>query len=124
MSGRLEAADSGIDFITEMLESVAAECGSGKPRGCLVMNTATEFAQNDPDIARLVREGVEAFGAVFHQAIRRAQEEGDVPAGKDARVLARFLVTNMSGLRTMAKAGMAEKDLEATSRVVIEALCT
>lgn len=122
MCERLASAETGIGFITQMLESVAAECSTGKPRGCLVMNTATEFAQKDPEIARLVRESIAAFRSVFRRAIRQAQAEGDIPAHKDAAVLARFVVTNMSGLRTLAKAGTSERDLKATIRVVIAGL--
>lgn len=122
MSRRLDCSETGIGFITGMLESVAAESGSATPRGCLVMNTATEFAQKDPEVARLVRESIEAFTAVFQRAVRRAQEEGDIPADADAAVLARFAVTNMSGLRTLAKAGVARSDLEATIRTATAAL--
>jgi len=122
MTQRLDAAETGIGFIRMMLESAAAESGSPSARGCLVMNTATEFAQKDAQIARLVGEGITAFSAVFRKAIRRAQAEGDVPAGKDPGVMARFVVTNMSGLRTLAKAGVPLKSLRATVRLVLATL--
>lgn len=122
MSQRLDAAESGIGFIRHMLEAAAAESGDPRARGCLVMNTATEFAQRDPQVARLVGEGIAAFTAVFRRAVRRSQSEGDVPGDKDPTVLARFLVTNMSGLRTLAKAGVPLKSLKATVWLVLSTL--
>jgi TetR/AcrR family transcriptional repressor of nem operon len=122
MTERLDASASGIDFIRQMLESAAAESGSPSARGCLVMNTATEFAQKDPQVARLVGESIAAFSAVFRKAIRRAQAEGEVSSAKDASVLARFVVTNMSGLRTLAKAGVPLKSLKAVVQTVIASL--
>lgn len=122
MSQRLEASKTGIGFIRQMLEAAAAESGDPKARGCLVMNTATEFAQKDPQVARLVGEGITAFSAVFRRAIRRAQSEGDVPADKDPGVLARYVVTNMSGLRTLAKAGVPLKSLKTNVGLVLATL--
>lgn len=119
MSQRLDAAATGVDFIRQMLESAAAESGKPGARGCLVLNTATEFAQKDAQIARLVAGGIAAFRAVFRKAIRRAQTEGDVPPERDPGELAQFVVTNMSGLRTLAKAGTPAKALKATISLVI-----
>lgn len=122
MSERLAAAGSGLAFIREMLESVALESGKGIPRGCLVMNTAGEFSQKDPEVARLIGESIAAFTEVFRRAVKRAQKEGEIPLHKDATRLARFIVTNMSGLRTLAKAGTSARDLRSTAQMVIEAL--
>lgn len=122
MSERLAGSTSGLKFIRAMLHSVADECGPGGRRGCLVMNTATELAQRDRRVASLVAESIEAFVRVFRRAVERAQLEGEIPAGESPTRLARFIVTNMSGLRTLAKAGMAPRTLRATADVVIEAL--
>lgn len=124
MSQRLAAADSGLAFIREMLEAVPLECGKGSPRGCLVMNTAGEFSQKDPQVARLVGQGIAAFRHVFRQAVTRAQSEGDIPGNKNATGLARFIVSNMSGLSTLAKAGTPPKELRATAKIVVQALQT
>lgn len=121
MSERLERARSGLGFIKGMLESVAAETHV-PPRGCLVMNTASEFSQKDPEVARLVEEGISAFTEVFRRAVTRAQAEGDIPRDKDPGMVASFLVTNMSGLRTLAKAGMPARTLRSTVRMVIQTI--
>ncbi|MFU8813833.1 MAG: TetR/AcrR family transcriptional regulator [Pseudomonadales bacterium] len=123
MGARLAAAPSGLAFIREMLESVAAESAAGShPRGCFVMNMAGEFSQTDPRVAQLIAESIAAFTGVFRKAVKRAQAEGEIPERKSASRLARFLVANMSGLRTLAKAGAGAKSLNDTAQVVVEAL--
>ncbi len=122
MSERLAASDSGLSFIRDMLEAVALESRKGIPRGCLVMNTAAEFSQKDPEVARLVAQSIRAFTAVFRNAVTRAQREGDIPHHRDPSRLARFIVTNMSGLRTLSKGGTSARDLRATAQLVMEAL--
>ena len=122
MSERMAAAPNALTFIREMLESVEHECKRGSPRGCLIMNTAGEWSQKDPAIARRVRDSINAFSAVFRTAVRQAQAEGDIPADKDPAEMARFIVANMSGLRTLAKAGAGPKTLRTSALIATRAL--
>ena len=52
-------------------------------------------------------DGMLHFEAVFSEAVLRAQREGDIAPERDARALARYLVSSRSGLKTMVKAGLA-----------------
>jgi TetR/AcrR family transcriptional regulator, transcriptional repressor for nem operon len=119
----LDLASSGLVFIRAFLETVLQEArGLREPRGCLVLNTANEFAQRDPSIARGVAHGLERFRKVLVSAVRRGQDEGDIRTDQDARTLAHFLMSNMSGLRTLAKGGADEKALRGIIDVVLDAL--
>lgn len=119
----LNQAASGRHFIKDMLSSVASEACSGeKPRGCLVMNTANEFAQGDPTVAEWVAQGVDRFTAVFKAAVQRAQKEGTIAADKDPDVLARFLVSSMSGLKTMVKAGIGGEEIKRIIQIALRAI--
>lgn len=123
MSSRFQAADSGLEFIVESLNSVAEEAALPEGRiGCLVMNSANEFAQEDPIVAELVNEGIAAFEDLFFMAVQRAQEEGDISADENPYLLARYLVTSRSGLKTMAKAGATRRSLEEVIDVILKTL--
>ena len=120
---RLRHAKSGLAFIEETLASVGGEaCRMGRPRGCLFMNSASEFAQRDPAIDKLVREGVGKMTDLFMEAVTRAQKEGEISAKRNPRSLARYLVNNLSGLNALAKAGMDPKSLSDIVGVVVTAL--
>ncbi len=123
LKAMLSNARSGRQFIEKIFFSVADEVkGKNSRRGCLVMNTASEFAQSDPVIARLVKQGTKGFYDVFETAVRRAQNEGDIPANKDARTLAIYLVSSMSGLKTQVKAGASAVDINSTAKIILSAL--
>jgi len=123
MLDSLNQAPSGRQFIEDRLSSVASEaCSDEKPRGCLVMNTANEFAQGDPAVAEWVAQGVDRFTAIFEAAVRRAQSEGDIAADNDPEVLARFLVSSMSGLKTMVKAGLGGSEVKDIIQIVLRAI--
>ncbi len=113
MTGALQKAPSGRAFLRSMLRSAAHETTTAvPPKGCLIMNTASEFSGRDPVISKLVEDGTKCFAKVFQAAIERAQSEGEVDQSKNSQILARFMVTTMSGLKTMAKAGMPGSAIE------------
>ncbi|MEE9327030.1 MAG: TetR/AcrR family transcriptional regulator [Cocleimonas sp.] len=107
---QLKQADTGKAFIENLFSCVAEETvGVDARRGCLLMNTASEFAQTDDEIADLVSESLVKITAIFERAVVQAQQEGDISANKDAHDLAVYLLSNMSGLKNMVKAG-ADKE--------------
>lgn len=123
MRARLEQAATGWAFIEETFVGVADGAERGlETRGCLLMNTASEFGQRDPAVAALVADGLSCFASVFRDAVVRAQAEGAIPPQRDPQVLADYLVANMSGLRTMAKAGMDSARLRDVARNILRGL--
>lgn len=113
---QMKLADSSRDFLENLFRNVASETsGPDARRGCLLMNTANEFAQTDSEIAGLVAGSIEHLTNIFEQAILQAQDEDKISKDKDARSLAIYLVSSMSGLKNMVKAGA---DRETIKRIV------
>lgn len=118
-----DKAESGRTFIESSLRGVAEETiGPDARIGCLLMNTASEFAQSDPVIARLVSEGVEGSTAVFEAAVRRAQQSGEVPRSKDPRVAGVYLVSIMAGMKNLVKAGADAATIKLVADTALTAL--
>lgn len=123
MTSALEQAPSGKTFLRNMLMAAARDAATNEfPKGCLIMNTATEFSGRDAIVADLVGEGARQFVGVFQSAIERAQSNGEISASKNAEVLARYVVSTISGLKTMAKAGLPAATIEEVAEVALSAL--
>ncbi|MGV3756046.1 MAG: TetR/AcrR family transcriptional regulator [Verrucomicrobiota bacterium] len=123
LSDSLEEAPSGLEFIRGIFEGVADGTKNEFGRaGCLVMNTATEFAQRDTAIARLVNDAFKRFEEVFLRAIKRAQQEGAISQRADADSLALFLTTNLGGLKAMARAGAAPDQIRRVVKITLACL--
>jgi len=123
LSGQLNKNSSGKTFITTLFNSVTDEaCGPNARRGCLLMNTANEFAQNDAKISELVSRGIEHCIDIFELAIKQAQQQGEIAKDRDARVLATYLLSSMSGIKNMVKAGTDKKSIKQITDVVLTAL--
>ncbi len=123
LQSKLSKTSSGKAFIQTLFRNVAKETtGTDGRRGCLLMNTASEFAQADPEIAELVSRSINNLTQVFELAIEQGQQQGDIPADKNKHELANYLVSSMSGLKNMVKAGANSKSIKQTANIVLSAL--
>ncbi len=114
---------SGLDGIEEVFRrSVDGLVGSEPRRGCLLANSAVELAPHDPEVADRISRYVRRTEEAFAGALVRAQGAGEIPARSDPAVLARFLVSNLHGMRVLARAGTDRRTLEDAARVALEAL--
>ena len=91
-------------------------------RGCLLANSAVECAPHDQEVAEKISRYVLRTEAAFEGALVRARCAGDIPANSDTKALARFLVSNLHGLRVLARAGAERAALEDAARVALNAL--
>mgnify|MGYP001104971623 FL=1 len=118
-----QAAPSGLAFIEGTL--LAALDDERRPNhgcGCLVLNTANEFAQRDPEVAAVVAREIGRMRELMGEAVRRAQREGDVPAALDAAAAAHYLVCALGGMKTLAQAGVDATGLRDSVAFVLRAL--
>jgi TetR/AcrR family transcriptional repressor of nem operon len=114
-------AENGIRDGLEMLfETVITDNNQG--RGCLLVNCATEVALHDARAATVVREGLNDLTHVIATRVRQGKEDGDLDTGADPEALARGLITFITGLRIMAKAGMDRRSLRTMARQALESL--
>ena len=119
----LENSSSGLEFIEELLLSSASEAKRTEVRrGCLLMNTASEFAQKDAEVAARVTIAFDCLRGLLTAAIRRGQQEGDITGEEDAQVLANYLLSSLAGIKTVVKSGADEKKVRDIVAIVIRAL--
>ncbi len=119
----LAQSPSAMVFIRSFVESVLDEArGVCEARGCLVLNTVNEFGRSDPEVASSIAEGLARIHGVMLSAVQRAQAEGDIPPQHDAVTLANYLVSSMSGLKTLSKAGADEASLRGIIEMVLASL--
>ncbi|MER7762283.1 TetR/AcrR family transcriptional regulator [Streptomyces sp. NPDC097619] len=107
MLAELSRPGPALPAVREVVRRFAAEAGSDGERrriGCFVTNTATELAPHDPAAARRVELSWEQAETLLHAALARAQAQGELPADRDPRALARMLLVLMQGLRVVGKA--------------------
>jgi TetR/AcrR family transcriptional repressor of nem operon len=119
----LVEAPSGRAFIESVLLASAGEASNPEmKRGCLLMNSATEFAQKDAAIAGRINSGLGGLKSIFAAAVSRGQGEGGISQDVDPDVLADYLVTCVGGLKTVVKGGTDAKTVHEVVGVIMRAL--
>ena len=81
-------------------------------RGCFIINTTTELAASDPDVAERINLNQKRQIACFTDAIQSAKDSGDISSDIEPEALALFLSNTMKGIRVMAKMNPSREDLE------------
>ncbi|MDU0460719.1 MAG: TetR/AcrR family transcriptional regulator [Geobacteraceae bacterium] len=118
------AAPTGLAFIELVLLSSVNE--SRQPlelrRGCLLMNTASEFAQKDNEVALQIATGFEGLRAIMAEAVQRGQAEGEISVDLVPEQAASYLISCIGGLKTAVKGGADEQRVRDIVALTMRAL--
>ena len=118
---QLEAMDNPVAAIRTLFDSLIAESEADVERkGCLLVNTALDLPNQSEEVQRMVTAALEDFEQFFLRTIERAQERGEVPAKLDAREAAKSLLTQVVGLRVLARGVFDAKSLKAIGTQALE----
>lgn len=105
-----------------LLRLAEAPAGDPRRRGCMVVNAAMERIPADSATAERVAAHLRKDEDVLAAALRRGRRSGEIPPGRDARALARFLVATIQGLRVVGKATADPATLRDVVAVALDAV--
>ncbi|MFF5935891.1 TetR/AcrR family transcriptional regulator [Streptomyces sp. NPDC012508] len=102
----LSAPGPALPPVRALIRRFAAEAGAEEARlnGCFVTNSAAELGPHDEAVARRVERSWDHIETLIHAALVRARAQGELPADRDPRALARMLLVLAQGLRVVGKA--------------------
>lgn len=110
------------DCFAALLLGICTESRADHERGCLLLSANLERNADDKDIAALVRSNQAEVEVIFEDALRRAQQAGELAPDKDPAALASFLLATIQGMRQAARAASNRAALERTARVALSTL--
>ncbi|MDI1429131.1 TetR/AcrR family transcriptional regulator [Polyangium sorediatum] len=119
---RLQAEESPLTAIEQVLMAVAAETPAERARGCMYVSSIVELAQKDPEVASLARSGTILCETAFERIVREGKRKGEITPCVDERKAGRFLLATVQGLRVMAKAGSTPETLRDIAAVALTSL--
>ena len=120
---QLEAMDDPVASIRTLFDSLIAESQADvECKGCLLVNTALDLPNHSEDIQEMVTSALEDLRRFFERTIRLAQERSQVPANLDPRQAATSLLTQVVGLRVLARGAFDADSLKAIGSQALEAI--
>ena len=93
--------------------------GSGNPKGCLFLHTATGCTTVPEPVLAQVRASIRASPEQIHSALAR---DPSLARRSDLAAVARFLATQATGITTLAGLGVGHRELDEAAEVALRVL--
>lgn len=91
-------------------------------KGCLMINTATELADQDDEIRQRLDQMFQSHEQQFCKVLRQAQADGELAADKEPEALARFLLMGVRGLKVYSQTRTSRDQLEGLVKTLLSVL--
>ena len=91
-------------------------------KGCFMVNSCTELANQDTDVRHLVKENRETMEKVFSAIIQEGQETGEFPNKTDSLSLAKYLYNTVTGLRGSMQGDATVEELKSVADISVSTL--
>ncbi len=82
------------------------------PKGCLMVNSATELAVIDPEVGAILQRMFTRNQRKFSTLLGQAQLHGELSANLDPDALASYLNNAFTGIRVMTKVSTSDQELD------------
>ena len=107
-------------FLKNLLENVIAEAALKKKKGCLLVNTVNELSYRDKKVSKAVSVAFNNVENVIRLAVEQGKKEGTIKTSVRTETLVNYIITNISGLRTMVKSGVDEARLSSVVSMIMK----
>ncbi|MEU1084743.1 TetR/AcrR family transcriptional regulator [Streptomyces sp. NPDC005908] len=113
----------GWELLREVLVAAVDEivC-DGSRRACLMVGAAVGRIADDPQVSAHVRSTSAMLEDALAQVVAEAQTDGQFSEERDARDMARYLVTTMHGLRVMGAINPDRASLTGVAELALDTL--
>ena len=110
----LQAEGSALEQIKGMFEMLLKQAGSKGHKGCLIVNTAIEFAglDRESEVLKSVRRAFSTLQKGIKQTLQQAVKNKELPSTYNVDSQAVFLAGSIQGIMLMAKTGATKATLQ------------
>src|SRR2546421_12879866 len=122
MQKMLNETPSVKDGFGKLLYGLAGETREQHERGCLLLSANLQRDPKDAVVKDFLQDNQVRVEAIFVQALRRAQKQGELSPKDDPAALGRFFVVTIQGMRAMARLKSDRRALEQLDNVATSVL--
>jgi AcrR family transcriptional regulator len=103
-------------------QNVKAVTAPGRPVGCFSVQTGLACSPDNAEISQTLVRARRGGELALRDRLKRARQEGDLPADVDPGDLARYVMTVSEGIAVHAAAGVTRRELNRTVDLAIRVL--
>ena len=112
----------GLENIKAFFTNRINYAASSDCNGCMVINAAIEKELIEAKAFHMVQKALSGHEDAFCLCLEAARDKGEIPAGKDCRAMAGYLMTFSAGMMVMCKTEPEIKALAASVDVALSVL--
>jgi len=118
----LNNADTPLKGIENFFGELINKTQNNKDQGCLVVNTLLEMSSHNSTIQTQANNLLEANENELFKALEKAKTLGELTSNANPKVLAKYLMVNIWGLRVLAKTGSMHGQTQSRDEVLEQIL--
>jgi TetR/AcrR family transcriptional repressor of nem operon len=119
----LNRPSAGVQAIREFFRLTIRTMTGESPRsGCLIANTITELASDDPAALLRCNRSREQLERSFRRALGQARDRGELSPHVNVDAVATLLVSHNYGLNALVKTGATAEELDAATEALLAGL--
>lgn len=108
----LHRPGSARDAIEDYFRDVVERCAQDLDRqGCFLAHSAVEVAPHDLEVEKRLMASLQRIESAFFDALVLARKQGEISTRRDLREVARFLTSNLQGIRVVARVNKNREQL-------------
>jgi AcrR family transcriptional regulator len=119
---RLQARESAIEGMRDMLEGLAADDDALRALGCMGVASACEFGTSEPELSDLRGKSSAYLRSRVLKRVREGQAAGEIDASLDAGEAAGYILMSMTGIQLAARSGAKAAELRRLARFAVDRL--
>lgn len=119
---RLQAHESAIEGLRDMLENLAVDDDAERALGCMGVVSACEFGTSEPALSDLRGKSFTHLRNKLLKRIREGQATGEIDASLEAGEAASYVLMSMTGIQLAARSGAKATELRRLARFTIDRL--
>jgi TetR/AcrR family transcriptional regulator, transcriptional repressor for nem operon len=113
---------SPMSAVRNIFFSIATETQEVRLRGCMGVNSISEFGVQDPEVAAIAKMSGLLLRSALERVFNEAKAIGEIDPSLDERKAAKFLHATMLGIRVRARVGDSPEDLRDMASFAIDSL--
>jgi len=100
----LKQAETPLLGLKNIVDDISKQAlNHNQPPGCFLINTVVEATPADTLMLNSANKHLQTVEDIFCTALLKAKESGELTDSQDSRILAKYLMINIWGLRVLAK---------------------
>ena len=109
------------EIILTLLKALVADTLNDPDRkGCFMVNTVTELANQDEEVLKVAIQNEKSVRSILLGLIKKGQESGEISSQSNPEIIAMYLFTMIMGLRVVAATNFDKCFLDSTLEFTVK----